>query len=293
MASASLTPEELQSYWTKGYVLKKGLIDEDSVQTLRDRFKGVTEGTIPPAKGMLVMRDVLVAKGKVKAATPEEEIAKIQDFAEDPVFFGYVKDDRILDVVEAIIGPDIQTLHTMLINKPPNVDGRHPLHQDLVYFGFRPADKIVAAQTALEPMTRENGCLSVVPGSHDRGLIDHETLPWEGANAGYWGAKGIGAHPDRVHVELDPGDTLFFHPVLLHGSGRNRSDGFRRAISGHYVSAQCVRTWTTPDEAKRQFTLIRGRTYDHAPPPEDAVPPAIPIDRDDYQALRERESRRG
>ena len=62
VASASLPPpEELQSYWTKGYVLKKGLVDEDSVQTLRDRFKGVTEGTIPPAKGMLVMRDVLVA----------------------------------------------------------------------------------------------------------------------------------------------------------------------------------------------------------------------------------------
>ena len=108
-----------------------------------------------------------------------------------------------------------------------------------------------------------------------------------GSERGLLGGKGIGAHPDRVQVELDPGDTLFFHPVLLRGSWNNRSDGFRRAISGHYVSAQCVRTWTTPDEAKRQFTLIRGRTYDHAPQPEDAVPPAIPIDRDYYQALRE------
>lgn len=293
MATATLTKEELQSYWLNGYVLKRGLIDAETIETLRDRFRDVTRGVVPPAKGMLVMRDVLVAKGKVEAMTPEAEIAKIQDFAEDPVFFGYVKDDRILDVVESIIGPDIQTLHTMLINKPPNVDGRHPLHQDLVYFGFRPADKIVAAQTALEPMTRENGCLSVVPGSHDRGLIDHETLPWEGANAGYWGAKGVGAHPDRVHVELEPGDTLFFHPVLLHGSGRNRSQGFRRAISGHYVSAECVRTWATPDEATRQFTLVRGRAHDHAPPPTDVVPPAIPIDRDTFSSLRERGSRRG
>jgi phytanoyl-CoA hydroxylase len=293
MESTALTREELQSYWLNGYVLKRGLIDPETVETLRARFQAVTHGDIPPARGMLVMRDVLVAKGKVRAATPEEEIAKIQDFAEDEVFFGYVKDDRILDVVESIIGPDIQTLHTMLINKPPNVDGRHPLHQDLVYFGFRPADKIVAAQTALEPMTRENGCLSVVPGSHDRGLIDHETLSWEGANAGYWGAKGVGAHPDRVHVELEPGDTLFFHPVLLHGSGRNRSAGFRRAISGHYASATCVRTWATPDEEKRQFRLVRGRSHDLAPPPADVVPPAIPIDRDSYAALRDRESRRG
>ena len=292
MSTAPLTPEELQSYWMNGYVLRRGLIDMDTVETLRDRFQAVTHGTIPAARGMLVMRDVLVVNGKVKPATPEEEIAKIQDFVGDPVFFGYVKDDRILDVVEQIIGPDIQTLHTMLINKPPNVDGRHPLHQDLVYFGFRPADKIVAAQTALEPMTRENGCLSVVPGSHDRGLIDHETLPWEGANAGYWGAKGVGAQTDRVHVELEPGDTLFFHPVLLHGSGRNRSSGFRRAISGHYVSTQCVRTWTTPDEAQRQFTHLRGETHDHAPPPENVIPPAIPIDGEAYTQLRERGGKR-
>jgi hypothetical protein len=28
---------------------------------------------------------------------------------------------------------------------------------------------------------------------------------------------------------------------LLHGSGRNRTDGFRRAISTHYASKSCKR----------------------------------------------------
>ncbi len=46
----------------------------------------------------------------------------------------------MLDFVEAIIGPNIKAMHTMLINKPPNAGetGRHPLHQDLHYFPFRP-----------------------------------------------------------------------------------------------------------------------------------------------------------
>ncbi len=290
VADPTLTREELQRYWRDGYVLKRGLIDQGTVDSLRERFQGLTQGRVPPAKGMLVMRDVLIAKGKVEATRPEEEIAKIQDFAGDPVFFGYVRDPRILDCVEQIIGPDIQSIHTMLINKPPNVDGRHPLHQDLVYFPFRPMDKIVASQTALEPMTRENGCLSVVPGSHERGLIEHEDLPWEGANAGYWGAKGVGAHPDRVHVELEPGDTLFFHPVLLHGSGRNRSQGFRRAISGHYASTQCVRIWSDPDEPTRQFTVLRGREPDVAPAPEEAERPGSPDAR--FRELRARGTRR-
>jgi ectoine hydroxylase-related dioxygenase (phytanoyl-CoA dioxygenase family) len=45
----------------------------------------------------------------------------------------------------------------------------------------------------------------------------------------------------RVHVEMEPGDTLLFHPLLVHGSGRNRSSGFRRAISVHYASIDCER----------------------------------------------------
>ena len=44
---------------------------------------------------------------------------------------------------------------------------------------------------------------------------------------------------DRVYVEMDPGDTLFFHPLLIHGSGANRTTGFRKAISCHYAASDC------------------------------------------------------
>ena len=62
----------------------------------------------------------------------------------------------------------------MLINKPPGVDGRHPLHQDLLYFPFRPADRIIGTWTAMVPCDRTNGCLVVVPGSHKGPLLEHE-----------------------------------------------------------------------------------------------------------------------
>ena len=74
-----------------------------------------------------------------------EAIAKLQDYENDPVLDTYTVHSALLDCVERFIGRDVQTIHTMLINKPPNVDGRHPLHQDLLYFPFRPADRIVAA----------------------------------------------------------------------------------------------------------------------------------------------------
>ena len=46
------------------------------------------------------------------------------------LFDGYAKHPKTLAVVEALIGPDVKSIHSMLINKPPNVDGRHPIHQD-------------------------------------------------------------------------------------------------------------------------------------------------------------------
>ena len=32
----------------------------------------------------------------------------------------------------------------------------------------------------------------------------------------------------RVHLVMEKGDTIFFHPLLIHGSGRNKSQGFRK-----------------------------------------------------------------
>ena len=147
----------------------------------------------------------------------------------------------------------------MLITKPPNVDGRHPLHQDLLYFPFRPADKIVASWTALQPVTREMGCLVVVPGSHRGGLLQHENPDWEHLNAGYFGARNVDDELEkRVHLEMDPGDTAFFHPMLLHGSGRNRTQGFRRAISAHYSSVDVRWEWSQQQFFGRNYRVVRG-----------------------------------
>lgn len=37
----------------------------------------------------------------------------------------------------------------------------------------------------------------------------------------------------RVHLEMEAGDTVFFHPLLIHGSGTNRTNGFRKVF--HYL----------------------------------------------------------
>lgn len=56
---------------------------------------------------------------------------------------------------------------------------RHPLHQDLHYFPFRPSNSIVCAWTAMEHIDRNNGCLVVLPGTHKGTLKPHDYPQWE------------------------------------------------------------------------------------------------------------------
>ncbi|XP_061770659.1 phytanoyl-CoA dioxygenase, peroxisomal-like [Nerophis ophidion] len=150
---------------------------------------------------------------------------------------------QVLKYVECFIGPDIMAMHTMLINKPPDAGkktSRHPMHQDLHYFPFRPADRIVCAWTALERVNRQNGCLVVLPGTHTGTLKEHDYPDWQGGvNKMYHGVRDSTLQHQRVHLQMEKGDTVFFHPLLIHGSGMNQTQGFRKAISCHYASSDC------------------------------------------------------
>lgn len=255
-----ITDAMLECYWEHGFTVARGLIDVPDLERWTARLEDIVEGRVPPAEGMLVMKDVMIAKGEVRVDSRMEAIAKIQDYEKDEVLDSYTTHPRILDCVERVVGHDVQTIHTMLINKPPNVDGRHPLHQDLLYFPFRPAEKIVASWTALQPVTKENGCLVVVPGTHKGELLPHENPPdIEWLNAGYFGVKDVSdSVARRVHLEMEPGDTAFFHPVLLHGSGRNRTQGFRRAISAHYTAVDVEWVWAQENVGARRYRILRG-----------------------------------
>lgn len=235
-----LTEEQRQFYEDNGYILFRKVIPMDRVEFYIKRFLEIANGA-ERAPTMLMMRDVAVAK---KKQLGDRAITKLQDFQDDEQLFAYCSEPNQLHIVQGIIGQDVNSVHTMLINKPPDAgvgSSRHPPHQDLWYFPFRPADKIVASWTALQKIDRQNGCLCVIPGSHKGELLKHE-YPNDGVvNKAYHGIQGYTEKDmeSMLHVEMEVGDTIFFHPLLIHGSGRNNSDRTRKAISCHYAASDC------------------------------------------------------
>ena len=54
-------------------------------------------------------------------------------------------------------------------------------------------------------------------------------------NKYYHGIRDFDPKAPRVHLEMEAGDTVFFHPILIHGSGTNRTTGFRKVRNKSYI----------------------------------------------------------
>uniref|UniRef100_A0A8C3VQB7 Phytanoyl-CoA dioxygenase, peroxisomal n=1 Tax=Catagonus wagneri TaxID=51154 RepID=A0A8C3VQB7_9CETA len=235
-----LSLEQRKFYEENGYLVIKNVVSDADIQRFRVQFERICREEVKPL-GLMVMRDVSISKSEY--VPTEKMITKIQDFQEDEELFRYCTLPEILKYVECFTGPNIMAMHTMLINKPAdtgNKTSRHPLHQDLHYFPFRPSHNIVCAWTAMEHVDRENGCLVVLPGTHKGPLKPHDYPQWEGGvNTLFHGIQDYDKNNNRVYVSMEKGDTVFFHPLLIHGSGRNKTQGFRKAISCHFAASDC------------------------------------------------------
>ena len=182
-AKGMLNNSQREFYEKNGFIVIPNLVPHELIDDCKQRFLDIVDGVVD-AGAILKMKDLSL---KDKKGLPNERVFnKIQDFVWDDVLSKYVCLPEVLDYVECFTGPNIRAVHSMLINKPPdsgNRTSRHPLHQDLHYFPFRPADHIVAAWTAMEHIDDTNGCLVAQPGTH-KGKLEQleegvqQDVPW-------------------------------------------------------------------------------------------------------------------
>ncbi|XP_074019592.1 phytanoyl-CoA dioxygenase, peroxisomal [Numenius arquata] len=234
-----LTTEQRQFYEDNGYLLIKKLVSDEDIERFRKEFVRICKREVNPP-GAMIMKDESL---KSQYGQSEKVVNKVQDFQEDKELFRYCTLPEVLRYVECFTGPNIMAMHTMLINKLPDSDQQtflHPMHQDLHYFPFRPAARIVCSWTAMERADQDNGCLIVQPGTHKQHLKPHGYPQWEGkTNKLFHGLLDEDEKTPKVHLVMEKGDTVFFHPLLIHGSGINKTSGFRKSISCHFASSEC------------------------------------------------------
>ena len=109
-------------------------------------------------------------------------------------------------------------------------------HQDMVYWKDRGylKDKMMSAMIILESHKINNAALHVFPGTHKLGFIKHEPfININGLAKFMISPKNLDKFKKKFGVkvvEAEPGDVLFFHASLVHGSGHNISSDGRMVI---------------------------------------------------------------
>lgn len=172
----------------------------------------------------------------------------------------------VLDVLTGVIGPNVKMMQSMLFIKSPGKPGQ-AWHQDEAHIPTRDRS-LIGVWIALDDATVDNGCLWVIPGSHQPGVLHPVRSHGDPRFDGTPEAHGFDHHEaDAVPVELPAGSAVIFDGYLLHRSLPNSSPlGLRRALVNHYMSAESLLPWFPPsgDEAMgmldhRDILLVAGR----------------------------------
>jgi chlorinating enzyme len=271
-----LSVQEYVTFHQQGFLIVRGLVSAEDVADLRKHSEDLMHGRIevpglkPPAPG----------------TSPEEmerrylRIHMLHRVLE--IHERFLLHPRVLDVLEALIGPDVMAMQSMFFLKFPGGEGQG-YHQDAYYIPTVP-DTLCGAWLAVDRADTENGCMWFTPGTQHEPI--YPTAGRERQNHG----DSIGDLPvvknvsdtdesantltrvaakypkQEVPAIMDPGDVAFFAGHVLHRSHRNRSESrFRRSFVGHYANARSYTLWGHGDAdgtpTNHKHILARGNTH--------------------------------
>ena len=143
----------------------------------------------------------------------------------------------LLNVIQDVLGGDILVFGTLVFYKPPHDPGYASWHQDSVYSGLHltPSTSAWIALTRSHPA---NGCMRVIPGSHNSGLLRHTNVS-DGANLLRRGECIVSVDESRaVDVVLQPGEMSLHHSTIVHGSNPNTSAEPRAGFIVRFITNQ-------------------------------------------------------
>ena len=232
--TGSLSAEQVERFARDGFLAPVDVLDEPDAACMRERLEAIER----EASGDLPLADFRRTAAHV-VFTPVDEL---------------VHDARVVDVMESLIGRDILLWDSDLIIKEPNTPGYISWHQDLRYMGIEPLESFTA-WLALSPATGEMGCMRFLPGSHQRGLLEHVDTHADTnlLTRGQTVRDGID-ETQAVAGPLNQGQMSIHHGLTLHASEPNRSDQRRIGLAMRFLRPSAHQTKGERDYA----TLVRG-----------------------------------
>lgn len=199
-------------YQHDGYVIARNVLDSDLIQEARAHIEWLL-AKHPDLRGEQLGHTLV---------------------QNDPFWVRLISDDRLLNVAEQFIGPNIALFASHYIAKQP-FDGQAVLwHQDGSYWPLEPM-QVVTLWLAIDDSTPENGCMRVIPGSHVMDIQEVYKRTDVGNVLGSSMDSSLVDESKAFDLVLKAGDVSIHHPNTVHGSNANHSPRWRRGLTIRYI----------------------------------------------------------
>jgi phytanoyl-CoA hydroxylase len=167
-----------------------------------------------------------------------------------------VKDNKALDLVSEIFGPNIKHWTNKINLKLPGSGTEVKFHQD---FPFEPHsnEDLMTVLFFLDDVTLENGPLEVVAGSHQGPLYSlwHDGI--------FTGAVSEEIEADcktkAISCVGKAGSACLMHSKLMHGSKSNNTKSPRSLFIVSYTAEDAVKLTKNPLPSELEGMIVRGK----------------------------------
>jgi ectoine hydroxylase-related dioxygenase (phytanoyl-CoA dioxygenase family) len=217
-----LNQEQRATLWDEGFVVVDRVFQGEEMEELTQDLHAYDRRNRERLR-----RD----RGGVEGISRADEIVFTSHIAEaDPKVRAFCLRPELVSIATSVLGANIDLYWNQSVFKEPETRAEFPWHQDDGYTPVTPSPYLTL-WLALNAATPENGCISVLPRWHKRGLLPHRETP-------------LGKccheldHPEQgVMVPLAQGSLAVFWSLTPHKSGPNRSSGARNAYIVQYAKA--------------------------------------------------------
>ncbi|MBA3707547.1 MAG: phytanoyl-CoA dioxygenase family protein [Planctomycetes bacterium] len=245
------TPAQEKAHFdTNGYLIVRDILSPAQLSELRTQIARSLAGNEPQFGDFEIQWEPACA-GRADLPRSQRIRVMFNLCHRDPWFWGHATRPELVDVVENLIGPDLELYTDQMFVKGPYHGSEVPYHQDSPYWPIEP-EGILSCWLAVDDATEENGCVRVIPGSHKQAIT----------HSSFSGAQSLGLHQHQVDAAkevpmvMSAGSCMFHHSLLIHRSLPNTSPAPRRGLVSIYVAA--ATRFTGPWDFRYGFKTIRG-----------------------------------
>lgn len=231
-----LTEENWSQFEREGYLRLGQVASQEQLCNLQARMDEIMLGKVRYAGMYFQLDSETGAYGDVpnggEWAGPTLNYRKIETLERDALFLGYMQHPAFREITRRVYGEDVSIFRAMFMNKPALRGTVLPYHQDGGTQWGLDRNPLITVWTALDDATIENGCMQVIPGSHQHGLFSergHTITPEQEAE--------FARDENSVFLEAKAGEAILLHNWMLHRSGVNTIDRPRRAFTVCYMDA--------------------------------------------------------